>query len=184
MKLKLAFALALLAPLSGCLSYNQLTNSTVTPPGDDSIFVIGLTPDNYRISVWPGHINEHGVFVKSQIRNAAFYGGAQNGYVVFKAKTGDVLAITNARIVNSSKSVFGLDYGPRCDTLVFKVPKGQAVYLGDVAFTPISADGHIAPSVSDHFEAARHFISASFPAIKQPLVDSPFMHMPTLGCVE
>jgi len=177
MKLRMMLVAVLL--LSGCTSAGQLKSNAGNPSENESVFVIGVTPENYRISVWPGGIKDDH-FYKSSLRNAALYSAAEGGYVVGRAKAGDVLGITNARIVSGENSILGLDYVPCGDTLVFKVPPGQVIYLGSIAF---SSNGKTVNAlVSNDVNAAAHHMADAFPSITRTIVKTPFMHLPSTGC--
>lgn len=177
MKTIIALLAAIL--LAGCTSVGEVKPESQAPSQGESMFVIGLAPSNYRISVWPGYIKD-GHFYKSQLRNAALYSAAYDGYVVGEAKAGEVLGITNARIVENKNSILGLDYRPCKDVLVFKVPAGKVIYLGDITFSFDSNTVGVRQS-RDNSAAASYF-HARYPAIAQRIVPVDFQHMPFSGC--
>lgn len=165
MKSLLASLLSL-AVLGGCAS-RGLLDTTVAPPADDeSYFVIGVTPTNHRISVFPGEI-ENGVFHQSRLYSAALYGGAKDGFVVGKSPAGRVLAITNVRLVEDENAVLrGRNFAPcqSAQTFVFTVPKGKVIYIGSVNYA-FQSDKLRVRYRNDLAEAAS-YIDANYPQLK------------------
>ncbi|PFH08897.1 hypothetical protein BCF11_1272 [Collimonas sp. PA-H2] len=176
---RVGLAVSLLVLLNGCTSMGQLDSTTLAPTDNESIFIMGVAPDNYRVSIFPGSIKD-GVFHQNIFLPAAVYAAAKDGYVVGKASAGDVVAVTNVRVVKDSSSVFlGTNFHP-CDdtkTMVFEVPKGKVIYLGDVEYT------FGGKSVKVHYgqdmEAARVHLDKNFPALQGKLEYLPFDLLPT-----
>ena len=130
-------------------------------PGD-SIFVIGMEPGPYRISVMRGEIDsEAGVFLKNTRAAGAYYGGGTNGYVVAKAKPGDVLAITGieTRPQGSSPKTHWPCNGET--TIVFQLPRDTAtVYVGDITYRPGSKSPELV--YTEDLSAAQAHVRANY----------------------
>ncbi|WP_343722975.1 hypothetical protein [Herbaspirillum seropedicae] len=158
-------SLSSLAVLCGCTSLGQLEKTAHPPLDNESYFVIGVTPANHRVSLFPGEI-ENGVFHQSRIYPAALYGAAKDGFVVGKAPAGRVLAITNVRVVADENAVLGRDFSPceSAQTFVFRVPKGKVIYIGsaDYAFQ----SNKLQVRYRNDLAAATRYIDANYPELR------------------
>ena len=181
MKLKF-LPLCLVGLLEACTSMGQLNESAKAPSQSESVFIIGVAPENYRISVFPGSVS-NGIFWQSTIRSAAVYGAGKNGYVVGRASAGDVLAITNVRVVKGESSIWGADFAPCRErpTMVFKIPAGKVLYLGSVDYGFEGSMLHI--SYGNDLTAAQSYVQRTFPALTQPVESLAYELLPTSdGC--
>lgn len=164
-------ALALIPLLVSCASLGQLDGNAKAPTENESIFVMGISPDNYRVSLFPGSV-EDGQFHQNPVRSAALYASARDGYVVGKATAGDVLGLANVKIVSDSGALLGPNYRACGDakTMVFTVPKGKVIYLGDMGFFYKSANLPRESSLSIRYyqdlAAAQTYVDKNFPALK------------------
>lgn len=163
----LCFLLLFSSSFIGCTSVGVVDHDASVSNGE-SVFVIGVSPENYRILVFPGHINKNFVFEQSKWRSAALYAGPEEGFVVGKATTGDTLAITRIRVVDDKGSVLGADFA-MCDsrTMVFQVPAGKVIYLGDVHFENLGR--RLGMRYADNFPAAREYITHRYPKLRDRL---------------
>ncbi len=164
MKSLLASLLSL-AVLCGCTSLGRLETTAHPPGGDESYFIIGITPSNHRVSIFPGEI-ENGLFHQSRIYSAALYGAAKDGFVVGKAPAGRVLAITNVRVVADENAIYGRNFKP-CEsarTFVFTVPKGKVIYLGSVDYA--FQNNKLQVRYRNDVAAAIKYIDANYPELK------------------
>ncbi len=166
-KIILCFLLLLSNSFIGCTSVGVVDHDA-SVSGDESVFVIGVSPENYRIMVFPGHINKNFVFERSNWRLAALYAGPNEGFVVGKAAAGDTLAITNIRVVKDRDSVLGADFA-MCDsrTMVFQVPAGKVIYLGDVHFD--DRGRRLGLTFGDNFPAAKEYVAHKYPKLRDRL---------------
>ncbi|MDR6582851.1 hypothetical protein HBH1_01214 [Herbaspirillum sp. BH-1] len=165
MKSLLASLLSL-AVLGGCTSRGWLENTAHPPAEDESYFVIGVTPSNHRVSVFPGEI-ENGVFHQSRIYSAALYGAAKDGFVVGKSPAGRVLAITKVRVVEDENAVLrGRNFVPceSAQTFVFSVPKGKVIYIGSVDYA--FQNDKLRVRYRDDLAEATKYIDANYPELK------------------
>lgn len=162
----------------GCTSMGRLDKKIEAPGNKESIFILGLAPNNYRVSIFPGD-EKKGKFSQDLLQHAVVYGGAQNGYVVFKASAGSTQAITNVRVVSSEKSVLGMDFTPcrEAKTLVFKVPAGKVIYLGSIEYL-MSAD-KLDVYYWNNLEGARHYLSGAYPALAGRVEQGSYELLPT-----
>lgn len=174
--------IAATALLGGCTSMGRLDADTKAPSNRESVFVFGVTPDNHRIYVFPGHV-EKGMFFQNQFRPAAVFGAAKNGYVVGKAAAGDVLAITSVRVVREATDTLGEDFTPcgAAKTIVFEAPRGGVIYLGNLEYQ--FAGTELTVRYGQDFQAARNYIDANYPALKGQLLQATFQLLPVAtGC--
>ena len=168
-KIKQNFALlALLSLLVGCASLGQLDGNVRAPSENESIFVMGLAPDNYRVSMFPGAVEDQ-QFHQNPLRTAALYASAKDGYVVGKAVAGDVLGLANIKTVRDSEALLGANYKACGDarTMVFTVPKGKVIYLGDLGF--FYRNGGLSIRYYQDLAAAQAYVDKNFPALKGKL---------------
>ena len=180
MKRLKVFIMCSLALLTACTSFGQLDANAPAPSDSESVFVLGVSPDNYRVSIFPGSVSD-GSFSSSLIRTAVVYGAAKQGFVVGKASAGDVLAITNVRVVSDSSSILGANFKPcgGAKTMVFEVPKGKVVYLGSVEY---KFEGkQLLVQYRNDIEGARRHIDQNFPALKGKLETVDFKLLPKSG---
>ena len=172
-KVKLAVVLLpVIFFLASCASLEQLDTNVGAPTEKESVFVMGVAPENYRISIFPGSV-EDGRFYQNPLRPAAIYAAANNGYIVGKAAAGEVLGLSNVRIVKSSESLLGLDYKACGDnrTITFTVPKGKVIYLGSIYY--LYKKETLDVSYLDEFEDAKTYIDKNFPALREKLEPFP-----------
>jgi hypothetical protein len=178
MKEILVLAVALL--VSACTSVGRLDTTAESPSDSEAVFVLSAAPVNYRVSVFPGSISD-GKFAKSVIRPSVFYGAPVDCYVVGKAKAGDVVAITNVRIVSDANDVLGADFKPCGDakTVVFQVPSGGVFYIGSVEYEFNQKDRVVRVRYGNELEAARSYVDSHYPALKGKLQQGTYQLMET-----
>jgi hypothetical protein len=171
--------LVLAVASTACTSVGRVEQgAALAPSANQTIFIIGVKPDNYRVSVFSGSVNE-GVFRQNQLLPATFYGASEGGYVVGKTGSTGALAITNVRVVSSEKSILGMDFAPCGDakTVVFSLPKGRVVYLGNLAYD-FSGNG-LRIFESTDLEAARQHLRTGYPQLADSLEQGRYEVLPT-----
>ncbi len=171
--------LVLAAASTACTSVGRVEQgATLAPNANQTIFVIGVKPDNYRISVFPGSVKE-GVFRQNPLLPAIFYGAAEGGYVIGKTGSTNPLAITNVNIVSSASSIMGTNFTPCGDakTVVFSLAKGRVVYLGDLTYD--FAGNGLRIIESTDLEAARKHLRANYPQLADALAQGQYEVLPT-----
>ena len=120
--------------LSACVPKGVVEKTATLNSNDESIFIIGVAPENFHILVFSGEII-NGVFVVNRWRNARLWGAADKGFMVGKASAGETLAITKVHATEKGAlmgNVFKACNGAK--TMTFQVPGGKAIYLGHVAY--------------------------------------------------
>lgn len=168
---------------SGCTSMGRLSKESAVDLEKDSVFIIGIKPDNFRISVFPGSIKD-GRFDQSLLRPAAVFAAAENGFVIGKAPVGDTLAITNIRVVNGKDSLFGADYQPcrNAKTMTFDIPKGKVLYLGDVYYEFVGNE--LLAKYGQDIDSANKFIDENYPNLSGKVTPWKYELLPTTAtCV-
>ncbi|WP_157768712.1 hypothetical protein [Paracidovorax avenae] len=167
-----------LSMISACSSLGQLDESSAAPSESESVFIMGVSPENYRVSIFPGSIDD-GRFSQNLIRPAAFYGAAKQGFIVGKANAGDVLGITNVRVVSDGSSLLGADFKP-CDgtkTMVYEVPRGKIVYFGSVDY---KFEGKkLLVQYKNEIAAAQVHIRRNFPLLKGAVEPAEIKFLPS-----
>lgn len=167
MKLAALSILIAATAVSGCTSMGQV-DGTTTVANDETIFMLGVAPENYRVSIFPGSIKGQ-YFVQSLLRPAAVYGSAKDGFLVGKARAGDVLGIKMVSVHASAGSLIGAQFAPCGDakTMVFQIPAGKVMYLGHVEYEFAGKTLNI--KYSNNMEAAQRYAAEHFPEVKTPV---------------
>lgn len=164
--------------ISACTSIGRLDKDAILESDKESIFVIGVAPENYRISAFPGRIKD-GRFHQNQFRPAAVFGAAEDGFVVGKATNGDTLAITNIRVAEDKGSILGLDFVPCNDnkTMTFSIPGGKVLYLGHVEYQ--FKGEKLMVRYTQNLELAKKYIDQNFPNLRGRLQSWEYQLLPT-----
>lgn len=164
--------------LAGCTSLGQLGRNTAPPSQKDSIFILGVSPANHRVSVFRGWLDD-GKFVQNPFLAAVLYSGSVDGFVVGRAAAGDVIAVTNVRVVSSSNSVLlGSNFSPcgEGQTIVFRVPAGKVAYLGSVEFA--FTESELSVRYGSDLQGAEAYVAARFPGLSGRVEYLPFELLP------
>jgi hypothetical protein len=163
---------------AGCASVGRLDKGIPAPTEKESIFVLGVAPENHRVMIFGGDTDTG--FFKQNWLPAAFYGGAEGGFIVGKAKAGSTLAITDVRVTENGKSILGLDFIP-CDgakTVVFEAPAGKVTYLGSVNYE-VTGNGLRIEYWND-LDAARAYVAGAYPALSARLEQGGYKLLPVM----
>jgi hypothetical protein len=85
--------------LFGCMNnvgQSNLKQDATLTSDDEAVFIIGSSPQNYKVSFFPGSI-KNGIFHVDKFSTLAgiYQGYPENGYIVGKVKTGLDVAIIN-----------------------------------------------------------------------------------------
>ena len=134
----------------------------------DSIYVIGLSPNNFRAGIYAGYI-EDGMWKMHQLKRqrvASIY--PNDGYIVLKGEPGVTYALIEAGYAIERGSFSGFTrYVCSGSALTFELSANKALYITDVQF---STDGKsIGIKGTDNFDAARNYIDANYPSLKGQL---------------
>jgi hypothetical protein len=164
--------------LSACTSVGVVNQKSAPPGAGKTIYVLGVAPDNYRVSIWRGEVS-NGQFRPNMTFPPSFYGQAQSGYIVGSTSHDGPLGIANVRIVKNANSLMGADFVPCVDaqTIVFTPPKGRVVYLGDVAFA-FQGD-RLTVTYHNDFEGARQYLTKAYPGLANALQQGSYQLLPT-----
>src|SRR5687768_7023313 len=82
--------------LTGCGTTAALGPDASGPAADESVIVLGVQPANYRVMLFPGTISA-GKFWQDTWSGAAINGVPKDGYIVAKAKAGQVLGLVSVQ---------------------------------------------------------------------------------------
>lgn len=178
MKRTTILIILLMLATSACTSIGRLEKDASLNSQNESVIVLGVSPANYRVSIFPG-TREAGVFYQNILRPAVVYGAAEDGFIVTKAAADETLAITNIRLVANKESVYGPDFAP-CDgkmTMVFDVPAGKVLYLGSIEYE--FAGKSLLIKYGQDIDTARKYVDANYPKLSGRLEPWPFEILPT-----
>jgi hypothetical protein len=167
---------------AGCGSMGRLDGKIKAPNNNESMFVLGLAPDNYRVMIEPGS-NKDGTFDRSAWYSAAFYGGPEKGYVVGKTKAGWTLAVTMVRETANATAIAGEDFRPcqGAKTVVFQAPAGKVVYLGNLVYS--LRGENLEANYGNDLDGARRFLKSAYPALADHVEQGSYQLLPTtLSC--
>jgi hypothetical protein len=151
--------------LTACATKGLLEENVALPPIEESIYIIGVEPEEYEIMVFPGSIDD-GKFKQNIFKGANVSSAAHDGFVVGKAKSGEVLSIGIIRILKNKQFVFNSTYSP-CDgklAMTFRVPGGKVIYLGHVRYS--YAGANIRVQYYQDIEAARKYVDRTYPGLR------------------
>lgn len=150
------------ALLGGCGSAAILQKDSSGPGPDESVIVLGVKPDRFRLHLREGTYSADGVTVdRVWGRGAVINGAAQDGYLIAKAKAGQVL------VVSDVFPEYGWSYGGCSEniSLVFEVPKGQIAYVTDVEYQ--ERDRELLVQYVNRVAEARQHVRANYPRLRQ-----------------
>ena len=177
MRTTLTVALGVL--LGACTSVGTVDKDVAPPKGDEALFILGVSPENHRVQVVAGSI-EYGLFKPDQWSvKAKVYAAPTDGYVVWKGKEAETMAVSMVRIVKEKGDLLGRDFRPCGEqrTMVFRSPGGKVVYLGDVAYQ--LTGNSLSVRYNDDFKAAQGFVERNYPQLKGQLVQGRFDLLPS-----
>lgn len=175
--LKLLTALSLISLLGACATGEVTPGNANLAPGE-TFFVLGVRPENIQVHIYPGKV-QGGFFYLNEMRSAVVGGTAPDGYIVGKAKAGDVLAITEIVVLKNANNVFGKNLSPcgLAKTIVFQVPADKVIYLTDVGFRP-TGDG-MSPDFREDLPGARAYLESHYSPFAARLESHVYQLLPT-----
>jgi len=175
---KIAFIIITSFLLSSCVSKGLLKQDARLTSSDESVFVLGLSPENYSVFIFKGEI-KNGRFDKNIFVSSIAYGTADNGYIVSKAPARETFAVTLISIGEKKDSISGTSYVPCRDakTITFKAPAGKVIYLGDVEY--VLEGGAVTTKYGNNFDAAEKYINDKYPHLRGKLEYQPYKLLPT-----
>jgi hypothetical protein len=151
------------ALLVGCGTSAILPKNFSGPSPDESVIVLGVKPDGARLHIHEGSLAPGGVTVRRGIGTAVINGVAQDGYLIAKAKAGQLL------VVSQVFPRFGRSFNACAGTrsLAFEVPAGQVVYVSDLEFG--ERDNQLWVRYVDRFAEAKAHVRTNYPRLAQDL---------------
>jgi hypothetical protein len=183
MLIRTAVLLALVGLCASCATFSRVPKDTGVPT-NDAIFVIGSSPEHFRVWVYPAQLVEKdgAVTVRYDVPGMpALVANPENGFLVGQVSGGATLAIGGVRLVRANET-FGPGYSA-CGghiTMVFTAPKGQVVYVGHVR---LGVEGkELFARYSENFAAARRHVDANYPNLRGRLVQHGHQLMTTHAC--
>lgn len=165
--------------LGGCTSMGVLDKSAALESDRHSIIVLGVAPENYRVSVFPGRV-ANGVFRQNPWLPATVYGAGDDGYLVGEASAGDTLAITVVRVVKDRNAFFrGTNFIPchGARTMTFSIPGGKVLYLGNVHYQFVG--DRLQVKYSQDIDSARRYMDERYPNLRGRLEAWKYQLLPT-----
>lgn len=165
--------------LGACTSLGVVDKTAALDATQHSIFVLGVAPDNYKISVFPGSVR-NGVFRQNPWLPATVYGSGEDGYLVGEASAGDTLAITMIRVLKDKNSIFGTTFFVPCNgkkTMTFSIPGGKVLYLGNVSYE--FAGTFLKVKYSQDIDSARKYMDKNYPNLRGRLESWKYQLLPT-----
>lgn len=163
--------------LAGCATTTNLESTARIESNNESVFVIGASPENYHVIFFAGDIKE-GVFHKGY-GAAVLSSSADNGYLVGKSAAGKTLAITTVGLKQAKTDMTAQWFVPcgKVKTLAFKVPEGKAIYLADIKYE--AKNGQLKTDYLQDFAKARDYIDRTYPALRGKLEMAQVDFVPT-----
>lgn len=160
--------------ISACASLGRYEKNASLNSDDESYFLIGVKR-NCVYGFFRGDV-ENGRFSQNIFFPATLYAAPVNGYVMGKAPEGTTQALLSIRL---SDSIFAPLFKPSGDakTIVFNVPGGKVLYLGDITY--VAGSGHLRLVASSDIDAAKRYINKYHPQLKGKVVSWEYQLLPT-----
>lgn len=179
MNMKRIAPVLLALALGGCGTTAVLEpGSTKTIEPDESLIVLGVN-SGYRVALFVGDVTG-GQFKKNNWLGPVINGAATDGYIVARARAGQVLGLTG--VTAQGEGLFGQTYtacgGARAP--VFHVPKGQILYLADIRYEP-GGGRSLSIRYEDRLEAAAAFVRKQYPQFRGTLQRARVEALPMAG---
>lgn len=178
------WVMLLAAALCASCTTTTRVDKDATVSQDTSIFVVGSSPEHFRIWFMRADIVEKDgtTNVKQDVLGIPLLvANPENGFLVGQVRGGDTIAITGVRIVRAGET-FGPG-GSACGgnrTMVFTAPAGKVVYVGNAEF---SMQGkQVFARYSNDFEAARKHVDANYPNLRGKLEQHGHQLIATAPC--
>jgi hypothetical protein len=170
--------------LSSCATVGQVDQNITLKSNEESIFVMGVSPANAKILMFPGEI-KNGEFAQDKWRNASFWGAPVDGYIVGRATSKELLAITGVTLLKENTAFYGQQFRP-CNgvkTMAFNVPGGKVAYLGHVDY---EVEGNtLKVHYSKDLAVAKKHIEAKYPELRGKLEQAEYELRPaSISCID
>lgn len=149
------------------------------PSSNESVFVFGAVSANYRISLSTGEIVD-GQFMLSAASKPVYFDSPSDDYYVGRIPSGLPIGIVSVNRQANPEDKIGRNFaacGKIMKTIVFELPPGTIVYLGDIYYH--GDERSVGVNYSRDSEAARKFVESHYPQFKQSLEERPVQMLPT-----
>lgn len=149
--------------LAACTNFGRIGPEAPPPGEDESIIVLGARPANFSFTMFPAREKE-GKVIAGNGAMAAISGVPKEGYLVGRAKAGDLLALVYFYRVDASGAGVPFTGVWTCDdsrAKTFVVPKGKVIYVGDAVMAPDGTSVRQAYNLG----AARAHLDANYPRL-------------------
>ena len=167
------FLLIITTVISGCAS-GTINSNLKQKDGSDSVIVFKVNPTEKIVFFFKGK-EEQGVFKQNVFSKAAFRGKPKNGYVVFKAKPGDTIALTQY-----AHKAFGFKNSAwPCqdfETVSFSVPANEVLYMTDMTLGEKGEGFNL--TLAQNLEQARVHLQRYYPSLATDLKQGEFKMVP------
>ena len=153
--------------LSGLTSIEPLKQTT-QPDANDVVYVVGVAPVNYQITMQSGTV-ENGVFKVHTWSSGRMSTTPIDGYMVWTGPPNVALAVTAVQWPRSKADQAAGNFSPCGEqaTMVFKGDAGKVLYFGDVLY---AVEGNqINIRTQDRFDRTERYINARYPALRGKL---------------
>lgn len=183
---KTVVSLGVLLCISAC-AIGRLPKDYVLDTKYESVFIIGVAPDNYRISMARGKIVD-GKFQPSSF--PVLEATPERGFLVGMAFAGQTLAITKVQMVRKMATDKFFRVSGDKKTMTFNIPSGKVLYLGHIEYDV--RNDKLFEKYSKDIDSAKSFIEKNYPNLRgriepweyQLLHVGPFIDMEDIaGCV-
>jgi hypothetical protein len=152
--------------ISACTSLGRYENNATLNSDDESYFLFGMKRD-LVLGFYRGDV-ENGRFSQNIFFPATLYAAPVDGYIMGKAPEGTTQALLSIRL---GGSMFAPLYKPSGDAkaIVFNIPGGKVLYLGDITFVFNGLD-YVKPVISRDIDAAKKYINKYHPQLEGKVV--------------
>lgn len=164
-------ALTAVLLISGCasLDFGRVGKDVLLPSSEHSIIVLGVAPSDYTVSIFPGQMKDE-IFNQSLWKSAAISGAPIDGFVVAQVTSGQTLALLKTYRVDKDGSGIPFTLFEICGkekTMVFEVPKGKIIYIGDIQYKQL--EKQVQTRYGQNFESAKRYIDSHYPNLRDRL---------------
>ncbi len=156
--------------ISGCATTRTINSTFESKEGSDSVFVFKVNPAKKIVFFFKGK-EESGVFITNVFSKAIFRGKPKNGYVVFKAKPGETISLTQY-----AHKAYGYNNSAwPCqdfETISFTVPTNEVLYMADI--TLANKGEAFTLNLDQNFDQAKSHLQRYFPKLAPKLKQGEF----------
>lgn len=162
-------SLVFLILFTGC-SFSQLDTKYKLKNNNETVFVMGVNSDRYRLLMWPGDVEGDIFIIEDTWKNAAHHDTAKDGYIVGVTGSNDHVGFKSVSLLSKDKErvIFQQKFCQGSKMPVFTIPDSNVVYVGDMNLS--FEEGHIKYTMTSDYQKAKEFIDANYPNLKGKLI--------------